>query len=238
MRTQLRLKAAAGHRVTCRTSPLPIEMGWFEDENFFRLTPHEHAQNRRIWLPKGKTKKRYLKEDATKGMLVKQTSQSDQMPGIMVAIAVNLQYGLTDPFCCPKDLKINAVTYQNMLRDHLLPQCLAWSGPGFWWQHDNAPAHSAKSTKVFVSEIKRDFNVETLDWPPQSPDLQPLDYSIWKLISDRIGVTSNRLELLAMIKSAVREINLEWEEHRQRILTWPKRLRRCAAADGLHFESS
>ena len=41
-----------------------------------------------------------------------------------------------------------------------------WQGP-FLFQHDNAPMHIARSIHKWFFEI----NVEELDWPAQSPDL-------------------------------------------------------------------
>jgi hypothetical protein len=44
-------------------------------------------------------------------------------------------------------------------------------GP-FLIQHDNAPGHKAKAIQKRFVEI----DVEELDWPAQSPDLNPIEY--------------------------------------------------------------
>ena len=43
------------------------------------------------------------------------------------------------------------------------------------FQQDGAPAHTSKRTEEFnlVAVWTKEM------WPPQSPDLNPLDYSIW-----------------------------------------------------------
>jgi len=46
--------------------------------------------------------------------------------------------------------------------------------PTLWeqFQHDCAPVHTVRSIKTWVSE----FSVEDLDWPAQSPDLNPEEH--------------------------------------------------------------
>lgn len=45
------------------------------------------------------------------------------------------------------------------------------------FQQDGAPAHTAKIVQEWMSA---NMNVWPKDfWPPQSPDLNPLDYSVW-----------------------------------------------------------
>ncbi len=41
----------------------------------------------------------------------------------------------------------------------------------FIFQQDLAPAHTAKSTNFFLN----DYDVGVLDWPANSPDLNPID---------------------------------------------------------------
>jgi hypothetical protein len=53
------------------------------------------------------------------------------------------------------------------------------SGPDFWFQHDNALAHC---TNVICEYLDEHFgnrwigHGDPINWPPQSPDLTPLDF--------------------------------------------------------------
>jgi hypothetical protein len=49
---------------------------------------------------------------------------------------------------------------------------------------DNDPS-GYKSSKG--KEAKRKMNIVPLDWPRYSPDIMPMDYSIWKLVADRMA---------------------------------------------------
>jgi len=49
------------------------------------------------------------------------------------------------------------------------------------FQQDGAPAHRARDTVAFLEREMPDFIPSTL-WPPNSPDLNPVDYSIWSVL--------------------------------------------------------
>jgi len=73
-------------------------------------------------------------------------------------------------------------------------------------------------------------------WPPNSPDLNPVDYAIWRVMQERAynkGKIANVEELRQRIVD-------EWERLDQRIIDgaveWQKRLRACAAGEGGQFE--
>ena len=55
----------------------------------------------------------------------------------------------------------------------------------FVFQQDGAPAHRACDTITFLERQTPDFIPPTL-WPPNLPDLNPVDYSIWSVLQEKV----------------------------------------------------
>jgi len=64
-----------------------------------------------------------------------------------------------------------------LLGQHLMPAIRSVAGDFFTFQHDNAPAHRAGDTVEFLYRNTPDF-ISPLLWPPNSPDLNPVDYEV------------------------------------------------------------
>lgn len=67
--------------------------------------------------------------------------------------------------------------YIKVLTENLVPELKSGQRaiPGTWrMMQDNAPCHTSKLVKAFL----RRRNIEFVDWPPYSPDLNPIE-NIW-----------------------------------------------------------
>ena len=74
--------------------------------------------------------------------------------------------------------------YRDVLRQQMLPAIRQLAGDVYVLQQDNAPAHLARDTVELLRRETPSFILPDL-WPANSPDLNPVDYSIWGCVQQR-----------------------------------------------------
>ena len=123
---------------------------------------------------------------------------------------------------------INGETYLQLLKDVVLPEIEASTVP-IVFQQDNAPAHKKASVIAFLAQQ----NFETLEWPPQSPDLSPIEW-VWNQIKMKMKSMKPRPRTPATMRNAILDIwdNLDDTVREKTIDTFRKRLRQCIERDG------
>ena len=146
--------------------------------------------------------------------------------------------GIWEPFFIDRGVKLNTEKYVELVTSYILPRCMAEfetgadAGQPWLLQQDSAPSHVSKRALLFF----RENNVALLDWAPNSPDCQPLDFSLWKLIDDEVQKQAPQtdIQLRACISRACRQIPVETVK--AAIQSIPRRLLKCEEAKGGHFE--
>jgi len=117
----------------------------------------------------------------------------------------------------------------------MIPAIKQVAGDTFVFQQDNAPAHRTRDAIQLLQRETPDFIGPDL-WPPNSLDLNPVDYKIWGIMQQR--VYESRINNVGELKQC---LHVVWHGVQQHIIVlavsqWRQRLTACVRAHGSHFE--
>lgn len=167
---------------------------WFSDESYFYLYP-EASRNKFVW---SKTK--------PVNNFVEKPSHSAK---VLVWMAVS-SHGV---FWRLIEGNVNTESYVKLLKNDFFPylkernlinSCI--------FMQDGAPAHTSKEAFELIHEHFKDRVISTRypdkynmgsEWPPYSPDLTPMDYSIWGTLKEK--VSNHGSKTIIDLKQAIRE---------------------------------
>ncbi|CAJ0963969.1 unnamed protein product [Ranitomeya imitator] len=105
-----------------------------------------------------------------------------------------------------KSSRMNSEVYRDILSAQIQPNAVKLIGRRFIVQMDNDPKHTAKATQEFMSAKK--WNI--LQWPSQSPDLNPIEHA-FHLLKSRLKTErpTNKQDLKAAAVKAWQSIKKE-----------------------------
>jgi len=105
----------------------------------------------------------------------------------------------------------------------------------FTFQQDSAPVHRARDTIELLRHSTPDFIAPHM-WPPNSPDLNPVDYAIWSIMQQRLYQT--RVHDIDELQQRLITVwcGLEQCAVDDAIHQWQRHLRACVNAEGGRFE--
>lgn len=112
--------------------------------------------------------------------------------------------------------------------------------PGSIFIQGNAPTHTARLVQGWLRDWAREHEVALVDWPPYSPDLNPIE-NVWKLLKERIckedptlgDLPKNQVSKDRLVQVAI----IVWEEFEQSLLqelveSMPRRLEAVVKSEG------
>lgn len=166
--------------------------------------------------------------------------------GHQVRFSINVWVGILNdtllgPYILPN--RLSAQSYIVFLRD-VLPDLLQdvplQQRLDLWFQHDGAPAHFANDVREHLNLVFREKWIGRggpIPWPPRSPDLTPVDFSIWGQMKQLVYSTPvvDEMDLVARIVEAgaqIQEKNTFQDIRRSSM----RRFRLCNEEGGRHFE--
>ncbi len=144
-----------------------------------------------------------------------------------VMIWAAMSSAIVGPLCFLKST-VNAAIYQEILEHFLLPSADKLYGDAdFIFQQDLAPAHTAKGTKSWFN----DHGVTVLDWPANSPDLNPIE-NLWGIVQRKMRDTrpNNADDLKATVKETWASIPPQ--QCHKLITSMPRRIEAVIKAKG------
>lgn len=151
---------------------------WFSGEAHFTLAGHVNKQNMRFL---GTSKPDFYAERPL----------HSQKFTVWAALS---SIGIIGPFFYEEDGETTTVTsqrYLTILKKKFLPELRRRyiEMNNVWFQQDGATPHTAKIVLEWLAEKFGEHFISlrsNIEWPPHSPDLNPLDFFLWGYLKDRV----------------------------------------------------
>ena len=96
--------------------------------------------------------------------------------------------------------RTTAEMYTDMLEISLVEHAEQLMGQDFMFQQDNAPIHTARATKKWL----QDRNIEVLDWPAISPDLNPIE-NLWGILARKVYRNGRQFQTVSELQTRIKE---------------------------------
>ncbi len=95
---------------------------------------------------------------------------------------------------CPK--RMNSETYIDLLEREVLNDIIdcGYCLSDITFMQDNASCHASKRTKEWF----KSSNISLLDWPPQSPDQNPIE-NVWDYLDNKVGSRQEEITNLEIL---------------------------------------
>ena len=218
-----------GNRLLRTVTPATLLRTFFSDEKIFTIEGVFNRQNDVVYS-RAATQAEVDEERIHHG--------KSAFPKAMMVSAAVSTLGKTSLYIVDPGTKINSVYYCDGILSQMLPEMIALSGGDFLFQQDGARSHTSAHTLRYINE-----NIPATaallppeKWPPNSPDLNTMDYAIWSMLEAEVYKV--KIRDLDHLEDRLGEAwaDLPQEHINNAVMTFRKRVRACIAAEGKRFE--
>ncbi len=127
---------------------------------------------------------------------------------------------------------LNATAYLSVVADHVHPfmTTVHPSSDGYF-QKDNTPSHKAQIISDMFLEHDNEFTL--LKWPPQSPDLNPIEH-LWDVVKWEIRIMNVQPTNLQQLGDTIMSIRTKISEEcfQHLVESTPRRIKAALKAKG------
>ena len=174
-----------------RLKSINLARTFFTDEKIFTIEGALNSQNNRV----------YAKSKSDLSNVRVHNPRSAFPKSVMVSGGIS-NMGKTSIHFVHPGAKINSQYYCHTLLSAMLPEMNEIGENDYIFMQDGARAHTSKYSLQFL----RDNTPELLEpemWPPNSPDLNPMDYGIWGVMEAKMDF--EKINNLDELKRAIVE---------------------------------
>ena len=202
-----------------------LETAFFSDEKIFKVKKLYNTKNDVVYASK-----RLKKSEISEERIIRE--QQGFPEKVMVSVGIS-KAGKTSVIFVEDGKTVNAQYYCKKLLKKIILEMNKLTK--YLFMQDGARAHTAK---LFLDMLHEQLQLlEPKDWPPNSPDLNPVDYCIWGILEQNV-YRGRKITDLDTLKSAIKE---EWNKNPQETINncidvFRARLRRVGEAEGKHIE--
>ena len=197
----------------------------WSDEKMFTVQSVVNSQNDRVYAARA--------EDLPEGSRVHLRRQKPA--GVMVWAAVASDGEKSPLIFIEEGAKVNSQVYLKMLEENVLPWLTETFGEQYIFTQDGAPAHTSNVSQKWCKEHFQGFWDKNM-WPPSSPDINPMDFSIWSILESDVSKISYSSVTALKQALATAWSNVDQETVRRSCLSVTSRLKALVRAKGGHIE--
>ena len=129
--------------------------------------------------------------------------------------------------------KMDQKMYHQILMRHGVASGLHLVGQGFVYQQDNDLKHTSKLCKSYLDKKEAEGKLQKLDWPLQSPDLNPIEH-LWGILDQNLDKSSTSSQHMLWEQQEAAWQKISKETLKKLVISMPERLKAVIKAKGSH----